>query len=177
MECNKLFEQIENCIDQKRFREAKELLSDMEPIDIAEGLERDLSPARLVFYFRLLPKDLAVEVFELLDIEEQERFLQHATDDEVKEMIEEMSDDDRTELFDELPATTVKRLLQKLSPEERKLANTLLGYPQDSAGRIMTPEYIDLKAHMTAEAALVRIRQKARSKEKVGGQAVLGRQT
>ena len=114
MERNKLFEQIENCIDQKRFREAKELLSDMEPIDIAEGLERDLPPARLVFYFRLLPKDLAVEVFELLDIEEQERFLQHATDDEVKEMIEEMSDDDRTELFDELPATTVKRLLQKL---------------------------------------------------------------
>ena len=167
MERNKLFEQIENCIDQKRFREAKELLSDMEPIDIAEGLERDLPPARLVFYFRLLPKDLAVEVFELLDIEEQERFLQHATDDEVKEMIEEMSDDDRTELFDELPATTVKRLLQKLSSEERKLANTLLGYPQDSAGRIMTPEYIDLKAHMTAEAALVRIRQKARSKETI----------
>jgi magnesium transporter len=85
----------------------------------------------------------------------------------VTEIIEEMSDDDRTELFDELPATTVKRLLLALSPEERKLANTLLGYPEDSAGRIMTPEYIALKAHMTVRSALERIREKARSKETI----------
>ncbi len=161
-----LLYEVENCIEQKRFREAKELLADMEPVDIAEGLE-DLPPARLVLYFRLLPKDLAVEVFELLDIDEQERFLAHATDEEVTEIIEEMSDDDRTDLFDELPATTVKRLLLKLSPEERRLANTLLGYPQDSAGRIMTPEYIALKAHMTVKAAMVSIREKARSKETI----------
>ncbi len=157
---------IETCIQQKRFREAKELLSDMEPIDIAEGLE-ELSPARLVLYFRLLPKDLAVEVFELLDIDVQERFLANATGEEVQEIIEEMSDDDRTELFDELPAITVKRLLLSLSPEERKLANTLLGYPEDSAGRIMTPEYIDLKAHMTVRSVLERIREKADSKETI----------
>ena len=110
----KLLWEVETCIQQKRFREAKELLSDMEPIDIAEGLE-DLPSAQLVLYFRLLPKDLAVEVFEMLDFDEQERFLAHATGDEVTEIIEEMSDDDRTELFDELPATTVKRLLLKLS--------------------------------------------------------------
>ena len=95
------------------------------------------------------------------------RFLTHATGEEVTEIIEEMSDDDRTELFDELPATTVKRLLLALSPEERKLANTLLGYPEDSAGRIMTPEYIALKAHMTVRSALERIREKARSKETI----------
>ena len=162
----KLLWEVETCIQQKRFREAKELLSDMEPIDIAEGLE-DLPSAQLVLYFRLLPKDLAVEVFEMLDFDEQERFLAHATGDEVTEIIEEMSDDDRTELFDELPATTVKRLLLKLSPEERRLANTLLGYPEDSAGRIMTPEYIALKAHMTVKSALERIREKARSKETI----------
>ncbi|MBR1895798.1 MAG: magnesium transporter [Pyramidobacter sp.] len=162
----KLLWEVETCIQQKRFREAKELLSDMEPIDIAEGLE-DLPSAQLVLYFRLLPKDLAVEVFEMLDFDEQERFLAHATGDEVTEIIEEMSDDDRTELFDELPATTVKRLLLKLSPEERRLANTLLGYPEDSAGRIMTPEYIALKAHMTVKSALERIRDKARSKETI----------
>ena len=162
----KLLWEVETCIEQKRFREAKELLSDMEPADIAEGLE-DLPSAQLVLYFRLLPKDLAVEVFEMLDFDEQERFLTHATGEEVTEIIEEMSDDDRTELFDELPATTVKRLLLALSPEERKLANTLLGYPEDSAGRIMTPEYIALKAHMTVRSALERIREKARSKETI----------
>ena len=139
-EDNRLMQKVDVCISQKRYREAKELLTDMEPVDIAEGLE-DLTPAKLVLYFRLLPKDLAVEVFELLGFDEQERFLKHATDEEVSEIIEEMSDDDRTELFDELPATTVKRLLLKLSPQERKLANALLGYPEDSAGRIMTAEY------------------------------------
>ncbi len=166
LEHDRTMREIAGCIRQKRFREAKELLSDMEPIDIAEGLE-ELSPAQLVLYFRLLPKDLAVDVFELLDIDVQEVFLAHATGEEVQEIIEEMSDDDRTELFDELPATTVKRLLLSLSPEERKLANTLLGYPEDSAGRIMTAEYIALKAHMTVKAVLERIREKASSKETI----------
>lgn len=159
-------DEVEACIGQKQFRKAKELLSDMEPVDIAEGLE-GLPSAQLVLYFRLLPKNLAVEVFEMLGFDEQERFLAHATGDEVTEIIEEMSDDDRTELFDELPATAVKRLLLKLSPEERRLANTLLGYPEDSAGRIMTPEYIALKAHMTVSEALKRIREKASSKETI----------
>lgn len=161
-----ILHEVEDLIQKKHFREAKETLSSMEPIDIAEGLE-ELPPARLVLYFRLLPKDLAIEVFELLDIEVQERFVNHASDGEVSEIIEEMSDDDRTELFDELPAKTVKRLLQQLSPDERHLASKLLGYPQGSAGRIMTPEYIDLKGHMTAEAAISRIREKARSKETI----------
>ncbi len=157
---------INACVEQKNLRKAKELLTDMEPVDIAEGLE-GLPPAMLVLYFRLLPKDLAVEVFELLGFDEQERFLAHATDQEVSEMIEEMSDDDRTELFDELPAMTVKRLLMKLSPQERRLANALMGYPQDSAGRIMTAEYIDLKAHMTVKTALERIRATAHDKETI----------
>lgn len=165
-EDNELMQKIGRCVSEKRYREAKELLSDVEPVDIAEGLE-GLPPAKLVLYFRLLPKDLAVEVFELLGFDEQERFLKHATDEEVTEIIEEMSDDDRTELLDELPATTVKRLLLKLSPQERKLANALLGYPEDSAGRIMTAEYIDLKAHMTVKTAVERIRATARDKETI----------
>ncbi|MDY3869187.1 MAG: magnesium transporter, partial [Pyramidobacter sp.] len=82
--------EVEDLIQQKRYREAKEALSSMEPIDIAEGLEA-LPPARLVLYFRLLPKDLAIEVFELLDIEVQECFVNHASDGEVAEIIEEMS--------------------------------------------------------------------------------------
>ena len=157
---------VEVCIAKKNFREAKELLSDMEPADIAEGLE-GLSSAQLVLFFRLLPKDMAIEVFELLDFDEQERFLSHASDEEVREMLEEMSDDDRTELFDELPAGTVNRLLLKLSPEERRVANALLGYPDDSCGRIMTAEYVVLSASMTAKEALAHIRSKAYSKETI----------
>lgn len=163
---NRPLKEIESLIASKNYRLAKEKLSSLEPIDIAEGLE-ELPAARLVLYFRLLPKDLAIEVFELLDIEVQQRFLDHASDGEVSEILEEMSDDDRTELFDELPAKTVKRLLLQLSPEERKLAHRLLGYPQGSAGRIMTPEYIDLKAHMTAAEALQRIRETASRKETI----------
>lgn len=162
----KLMQKINVCVEQKHLYKAKELLTDMEPVDIAEGLE-GLPPAKLVLYFRFLPKDLAVEVFELLGLDEQERFLAHATDQEVSEMIEEMSDDDRTELFDELPAITVKRLLMKLSPQERRLADALLGYPQDSAGRIMTAEYIDLKAHMSVKTAVERIRATAHDKETI----------
>lgn len=161
-----LFHSIELCIAKKNFREAKELLSDMEPVDIADGLE-DLPPAKLVFFFRLLPKDKAVDVFELLDFDEQERFLSHASDEEVRVMLEEMSDDDRTELFDELPANTVNRLLLELSPEERKVANTLLGYPDESCGRIMTAEYVVLDSEMTAKEALSHMRAKGYDKETI----------
>ena len=117
----------------------------MEPADIAEVLKLRLER---VFLFRLLPKDIAIEVFEFLEGTEREELLGSFTDSEVAAIIEEMSDDDRTALFDELPAKTVKKLLAHLSPEERKLANALLNYPADSAGRIMTPEFIDLRNHV-----------------------------
>ncbi|PIE54799.1 MAG: magnesium transporter [Dethiosulfovibrio peptidovorans] len=160
------FPLIEGYLQERAYLKAKEALSSMEPADVAEGFEA-LSPTHLVLYFRLLPKDQAIEVFELMDSDEQQKLIQHVTDSEVAEIIEEMSDDDRTELFDELPAKTVKKLLRQLSPTERILANRLLNYPEDSAGRIMTPEFIDLKSQMTAEEAVVRIRATARKKETI----------
>lgn len=153
-------------ISARNFRKIKEVLSSIEPADIAELLYEFEPPSR-VFLFRLLPKELAIDVFEMMEGTEREELLEHSTDDEVAVLIEEMSDDDRTALFDELPAKTVKKMLQILSPSERKLANTLLNYPDDSAGRIMTPEYIDLKQDMTAEDAITRIRMNARSKETI----------
>lgn len=138
----------------------------MEPADIAEGME-DLSSSQMVLYFRFLPKDMAIEVFEFMRWDEQQRLIEHVTDREVREIIEDMSDDDRTVLLDELPAKTVKKLLLQLSPEERKLANRLLNYPEGSAGRLMTPEFIDLKKGMTAEEAVARIRSVARKKETI----------
>nr|WP_321500328.1 magnesium transporter [uncultured Dethiosulfovibrio sp.] len=153
-------------LERKCFSEAKENLSAMEPADIAEGLE-ELSSSQMVLYFRLLPKDLAIEVFEVMKWDEQQRLIEHVTDKEVREIIEDMSDDDRTVLLDELPAKTVKKLLLQLSPEERQLANRLLNYPEESAGRVMTPEFIDLKKGMTAEEAVARIRSVARKKETI----------
>nr|WP_268753311.1 magnesium transporter [Dethiosulfovibrio salsuginis] len=153
-------------LERKCFSEAKEHLSAMEPADIAEGLE-ELSSTQMVLYFRLLPKDLAIEVFEVMRWDEQQRLIEHVTDKEVGEIIEDMSDDDRTVLLDELPAKTVKKLLLQLSPEERQLANRLLNYTEGSAGRVMTPEFIDLKKGMTAEEAVGRIRSVARKKETI----------
>jgi len=144
----------------------KRLLSSMEPPDLAEMLDA-IPPRTRVLLFRLLPKDLAIEVFEHLEGSAREELLDHFTDGEIAEIIEEMSDDDRTALFDELPAKTVKKLLLKLSPAERDIANELLNYPESSAGRIMTPEFVDLKEYMTAEEAIRRIRQQARKKETI----------
>jgi len=163
---NKLIASVDKLFERKQFKSLKELLSTMEPADIAEVLAEKASAER-VFLFRLLPKDIAIEVFEFMEGAEREELLASFTDSEVASIIEEMSDDDRTALFDELPAKTVKKLLAHLSPGERKLANTLLNYPEDSAGRIMTPEFIDLKEGMTASAALDRIRATAAKKETI----------
>jgi len=163
---NKLLASVEKLFERKQFKSLKELLSTMEPADIAEVLS-EKGAAERVFLFRLLPKDLAIEVFEFLEGTEREELLASFTDTEVAAIIEEMSDDDRTALFDELPAKTVKKLLAHLSPEERKLANALLNYAADSAGRIMTPEFIDLKENMTAAKALDRIRATAAKKETI----------
>lgn len=161
-----LLQDIKELLKKKDYRKVKEILSPVEPADIAEALY-EFQPATRVLLFRLLPKDLAIDVFEMMEGPEREELLHHSTDEEIREIIEEMSDDDRTALFDELPAKTVKKLLVQLSPEERKVANTLLNYPDDSAGRVMTPEYVDLKEAMTAEEAIERIRKNARSKETI----------
>lgn len=162
MQCQEILE----LLARKDFFALKSLLSEMEPADLADLLE-DVTPPRRVLLFRLLAKDQAIEVFEFMEGTEREELLNHVTDAEVAEIINEMSDDDRTELFDELPAKTVKKLLRHLNPDERKLANSLLNYPEDSAGRIMTPEYVDLKVGMTVEQAVQRIRQEARKKETI----------
>ncbi|MDD2517818.1 MAG: magnesium transporter [Thermovirgaceae bacterium] len=163
---DRLYSHIERLLQEYRFPETKEALSTMEPADISEMLVG--SPrAKMVLIFRLLPKDLAIEVFEHMEGSGREELLASFTEEEAAEIIEEMSDDDRTALLDELPAKTVKKLMQHLSPEERKIANRLLNYPEDSAGRIMTAEYIGLKASMTVVDALQHIRRQARSKETI----------
>lgn len=163
---NDVLVQMEDLFQNRRFKELKCLLGAMEPADIAEVLS-DKAASERALLFRILPKDTAIEVFEFLEGQEREELLHSFTDTETAAIIEEMSDDDRTALFEELPAKTVKKLLAHLSPEERRLANTLMNYPEDSAGRVMTPEFIDLKESMTAEEALTRIRRTAAKKETI----------
>jgi magnesium transporter len=160
------FSEINQALQARQFLRVKELLSAMEAPDTAD-LMREVPPPERVLLFRLLPKDTAIDVFEMMEKQTREELLEHFTDNEVAEIIESMSDDDRTELLDELPAKTVKKLLRHLSPEERKLAFTLLNYKEDTAGRVMTPEYIDLKVGMTAGKALENIRRQARTKETI----------
>jgi magnesium transporter len=161
-----LYKVVESLMAERKFQAVKELLSTLEPADISDLLV-DIPPVQRVLLFRLLPKDLAIEVFEHMEGSDREELLNSFTDREAAEIIEEMSDDDRTALLDELPAKTVKKILQHLSPEERTIANSLLNYKPYSAGRLMTPEYIDLKADMTAAEALQHIRKEARSKETI----------
>lgn len=161
-----LYGKIDPLLREHRLPEAKEALSRMAPADISDILAEAPRTER-VLMFRLLSKDLAAEVFEYLEGSRREDILDSFTEREAAEIIEEMSDDDRTELLEELPAKTVRKLMQHLSPEERKIANRLLNYPEDSAGRIMTAEYISLKASMTSAEAIRHIRREARSKETI----------
>lgn len=160
------WDELRAALSEKRFRDLKETLNELPAVEVTEFL-RGLSPAERVICFRLLNKEKAAEAFAQLEPEEALDFLRNFTDEEVRAIIGEMRDDDRTELFDELPAGVVKRLLALLRPEEREIANQLLNYPQGTAGHIMTTDFVDLKADMTAAQALEHIRRKEADKEMV----------
>ena len=159
-------EQITELLREKRLFELKDFLSKLLPFDITELIE-PLEIGEKVILFRLLNKETAAEVFSLLEHDDQEELLTHFSTDKVKEIVEEMDPDDRAELFEELPEKMVKRLMWFLSPEERSLVNRLLGYPEDSAGRLMTPEFIELKKYRTAEEAIQKIRRIGLDKETI----------
>ena len=117
--------------------------------------------------FRLLPRDRAVEVFELLDPPDQQQVLEGLRADRVRHLVESMDPDDRARLLDEMPAMVAHRLIGQLSPHERQLTSVLLGYPPESAGRIMSPEFVSLRADMTLADALAKVRQAGRSAETI----------
>ncbi len=159
-----LEEQLLNLLENKEFTTLKRTLETLNPADIAEvisALPRD----ERVILFRLLKKDAAIEVFENLEFEDQQELLATFPEARVREIIEEMAPDDRAELLEELPAKVTKRLLLLLSPEEKTATNILLGYKENTAGRIMTPKFMDLKEQMTVTQALMRIRRIGLKKE------------
>ncbi|MCI8328867.1 MAG: magnesium transporter [Oscillibacter sp.] len=160
-----LLEKIEDFFNRKRYAELRDLLLPMEAADIA-SLCADLDE-KVPVVFRLLPKELAAEVFVELDSDEQELLIHSFSNAELKEVLDELYLDDAADIVEEMPAGVVKRILRHCDPEMRKSINEILKYPEDSAGSIMTTEFVDLKATMTVEDALKRIRRTGPDKETI----------
>ena len=156
--------QLELLLDSGNLQGAKSLLIPVQPVDIAEAIE-GLPKASQLIAFRLLSKAEAIEVYEYLSTDVQQALIQEFKRQEVLDVVDKMSPDDRARMFDELPAKVVRRLLSQLSPKERQATAILLGYGEDTAGRIMTPEYISLKENLTVAQTLERIRNQANASE------------
>ncbi|MBC6419807.1 MAG: magnesium transporter [Prochloron sp. SP5CPC1] len=156
--------QLQILLAQGNLEGAKALLLPVQPVDIAEAIE-GLGESMQAIAFRLLGKAEAIEVYEYLDSTVQQTLIEDFRRQEVLDIVDKMSPDDRVRLFDELPAKVVRRLLAQLSPKEREATALLLGYEEDTAGRIMTPEYISLKENLTVTQTLERIRRLANASE------------
>ncbi len=158
--------QLELLLESGNLQGAKSLLIPVQPVDIAEAIE-GLPESSQLIAFRLLSKAEAIEVYEYLNTDVQQSLIQEFKRQEVLDVVDQMSPDDRARMFDELPAKVVRRLLSQLSPKERQATAILLGYGEDTAGRIMTPEYISLKENLTVSQTLERIRSLSNASEVV----------
>jgi magnesium transporter len=158
--------QLETLLEAGNYDGAKLLLQPVQEVDTAEAIG-SLPRTLQALAFRLLPKDEAIVVYEYLDPAVQQTLLERLRSGEVLELVEEMSPDDRVRLFDELPAKVVRRLLAELSPAERRVTAQLLGYEAETAGRLMTTEFIDLKEFHSAAQALAIVRRRARDTETI----------
>ncbi|HEY9741230.1 MAG TPA: magnesium transporter [Coleofasciculaceae cyanobacterium] len=152
--------------DVADLNQLKSALNRLPAVDVGEFIA-DLSPERRAIAFRILNKAQAIDVFEYLPQEVQEELINSLYDTQVFQIVEAMSPDDRAELFDELPAGVVKRLLQRLSYAERQATAMILGYPEGTAGRVMTTEYVQLREGLTVGEALYKMRQTDQDKETV----------
>ena len=157
---------IEDLVERKRYAELRDKLSPLEAADIA-SICADLPEDRIPLVFRLLPKELAAEVFVELDSDQQELLIRGFSNTELKAVLDELYLDDTVDIVEEMPAGVVKRILQHSDPDTRKRINDILKYPEDSAGSIMTTEFVDLIATMTVEDALKRIRRTGPDKETI----------
>lgn len=156
--------EIQELISLRDFSSLKEVVSDWPPADIADMIEI-LPENDQAILFRLLPKKLATEVYEHLELEVQKRLLRAMAQEQVSVILNEMAPDDRTALLEELPAPTVLQLLQQLSPAERMVTRSLLGYPENSVGRLMTPDFVAIHPEMNVDQVLRYIREHGKDSE------------
>ena len=161
-----IFELLTELLRNKKWLELKEILTEMNEQDIAE-LFMELEERDLTLIYRLLPKELAAEVFVNMEPEYQELLIRAFSDTELREVLDELYVDDAVDLIEEMPATLVKRILKHTDPDTRKSINEILRYPEDSAGSLMTIEYVDLKRSMTVADAFTRIRRTGVDKETI----------
>jgi magnesium transporter len=151
-------DQIASLIQEGEFFKLKKLLRAFQPAELVELIENEDEREQLII-FRLLPLTLATEVFEYLDLEVQRHFLDNLAQDKITDILNEMSPDDRTALLEYLPANFVAELVQNLSEPERRVTLQLLGYPEYSVGRLMTPDYIAIRENWTVQQVLEHVRQ------------------
>ncbi len=159
-------EQIFTLMEQKEYNEARKRVVEMNAVDIAEILE-ELDIEDGIILFRMLPKDLSVEVFSYLSNEHQKSIINVITDKEIQHIMEKMFFDDMIDLLEEMPANIVKKILKHTKEEERKLINQFLNYPANSAGSLMTIEYVGLKKEMTVKQAMEYIKTIAIDRETI----------
>ena len=164
---NYSLDQLQQLVQQKQFRKLKEILSDMNEVDIAEFLD-ELDMEQEILVFRLLPKDMAAEVFTYLEnTDDQEKLIGALSDKELREVLDELYLDDTVDLIEDMPANVVSRILRNTDASTRSQINQLLNYPKDSAGSIMTTEFVDLHPDATVEQSFARIRRVGLDKETV----------
>jgi magnesium transporter len=154
----------ENLIREKDWKALRAAFTDLDPPDLAEILE-DFPVQDSAVVFRILPRDQAAVIFEYLPLELQTKLVQSLADEQLVKLLNDMSPDDRTRLFEELPPEVTRRALASLAPSELKIARQLLGYPENSAGRYMTPEYMAVRPDMSAAEAMAYIRKHGKHRE------------
>ena len=159
----KLFEDL---IEEKKWMTIRRLTAEMNFVDLAEIIDEFSEPEDIIL-FRLLPRELAKETFQELPLYKQELIIERLASNanKLSNLLNDLDPDDRTAILEELPGLVAQRLIKLLTPEERKIATTLLGYPEDSIGRLMTPEFIAIKSHMTVAQALAHIRKYGQNSE------------
>lgn len=166
MTMEEIVEEISKLYGEKKYLQIKEIFMELNPADVAAVFE-EMPDERQVLLFRLLPKEEAAETFVELDGDTQEAIIRAFSDNELREVIDELYLDDTVDIIEEMPATIVKRILKNTDAQTRASINALLKYPEDSAGSIMTPEFVDLKKDNTVEDAFKRIRRTGVDKETI----------
>ncbi len=153
-------------MENKKYATLRDILSTMNAADIAQLFD-DLEQPMLPLLFRLLPKELAAETFVEMETDQQQQLIRGLSDSELKEVVDELYIDDAVDIVEEMPANVVKRILAQADPDTRKMINELLQYPEDSAGSIMTVEFVELRPHLTVEDAIKAIRRTGVDKETI----------
>lgn len=163
---DKQADELMQLLDERRMKELQLRLEDMNEFDVAEFLS-EIGDNRMPMVFRLLSKQMAADVFANFDSPEQEQIINSITDSELSAIIEELYVDDAVDMMEELPANVVKRVMRTAKPETRRLINQYLNYPENSAGSIMTAEFVDLKKYMNVRESIARIRRIGEDKETI----------